>query len=166
MSPYEELQVELTEAALRAARHVVSDYSHEGIYSFALYTSDGFDYVFATFSTKVGLERAANAYLAREDFLQDWGNLPTAMRRLKWNPCDSPYHQTLAPLFEKSQELLDVINKNECSESEEDFACRWDALYGVFLECLTSVRRSGVLDASVVLNSLRGDQSEYRLSNS
>jgi hypothetical protein len=166
MTRYAELQAELNAATLQAARHVIADHSREGIYSFALYTSDGCEYVFATFSTMAGLEQAANAYLTKEHFRQEWGDLPTAMRRLKWNPCDSPYHQTLVSLFETSQNLLDVINSCETSESEEEFLMRCEALDDVFLESLSQVRSSGMFDASVVLNLLRGDQSdEERLEN-
>jgi hypothetical protein len=166
MTLYAELQAELSEATLAAARRVVADYSREGIYSFALYTSGGCEYVLATFSTIVGLERVASAYLEKEQYRKDWGNLPTAMRHLKWSPCDSPYHQNLTSLFEKSQELLDVINGSESSESEAEFMVRCEALDNVFLESLRQVRSSGLFDASVVLNLLRGDQSdEERLEN-
>jgi hypothetical protein len=69
-------------------------------------------------------------------------------------------------LFETSQNLLDVINSCETSESEEEFLMRCEALDDVFLESLSQVRSSGMFDASVVLNLLRGDQSdEERLEN-
>ena len=167
-------QTELTAATLRAARRAVEQFGDEGIYSFALYTSGEYSYVFASLSTRTGLARVAERYLADERFARAWRDLPTAMEQLKWSPCDSPHHLALEDGFAAAGELLDALWE-EIPDDDEDFddedmdddynrLCNF--IHGAFAEALSEVRNAGIFGEEVTLNILMGDQSdEMRLEN-
>lgn len=162
----EAFQTALNAATLRAAVKAGAQYSGEGMYSFALYTSNEYSYVIATVSTTVGLRTVAKRYMAQYNFEAPWSTLDAAEKRLKWSPCDSPHHDVFSEEFHEAGSLLDELWKATDMNSYEEFEKTTEAVHAAFIHSLDKVREVGALDGSVVLNLLMGDQSdEERLEN-
>lgn len=168
-------QKELTAATLRAARQAVEQFTDEGIYSFALYTSGEYNYVSASISTRSGLAQVAERYLTDKRFARAWTDLSTTMAQLKWSPCDSPHHPALEQEFTAAGDLLDALWGEIDEDDDEDFddedmdddyhrLCTF--VHGAFAEALREVRNAGIFGAEVTLNILMGDQgNDERLEN-
>ena len=170
MDPREAFRTELIEATLEATRSAASRFAEERIYSFALYTSGEYNYVFASISTMAGLKDVAGRYLARAGFRRKWGDLGVAMRHLKWSPCDSPHHEALLEGFAAAQDRLDTL-WNACEDdvddedyddeaADDDYSQLCTFALRSFAEALLHVRRAGIFDDTVTLNILMGDQSD------
>ena len=146
-------------------RHVGEDF-----YSVALYTSGEHAYVLDSLATLQGLERCARRYLAKPEWKERWGTLEIAMRKLKWSPCDSPYHCEFDREFKGVQNILnatwDQVGGIDDS-STEDYMDTCDAIKNTCVEVLRSIRDSGIFDVErVVFNILMGDEDdESRLLN-
>lgn len=166
MKKTEAFQTALDTATLRAAVKAAAQYSGEGIYSFALYTSNEYSYVIATVSTTVGLRTVAKRYMAQYNFEAPWDTFEGAEKELKWSPCDSPHHDVFSEEFHEAQALLEELWNATDMDSYEEFEKTTEAVHAAFIRSLGKVREAGVLDRSVVLNLLMGDQSdEERLEN-
>src|SRR5262245_3171124 len=102
------LYEELLATTQRVCRSSLQRHVGEDFYSVALYTSGELAYVGDSLATIQGLERSARRYLAKPHFKEQWGTLETAMRHLKWSPCDSPYHCEFEREFAGVQNILNA----------------------------------------------------------
>lgn len=170
MDAREAFRSELIAASLRAARSALTRFGEEQIYSFALYTSGEYNYVFASVSTQTGLEKAANRYMADDNFRRMWGDHARAMRQLKWSPCDSPHHLALQDDFGTAGAWLDALwDACEDDADDEDFddevtddeySQLCDFIHQTFAEALNEVRNARLFTDAVTLNILMGDQGD------
>ena len=83
------------------------------------------------------------------------------MQRLKWSPCDSPYHLEVGEIFDRTADVLGEIWESIDDQSSEDIRFKYQQIHNTCLAVLVDVRRSGLFDeARVVFNLLKGDQSD------
>lgn len=170
MDAREAFRSELTAATLHAAREAVARFGAERIYSFALYTSGEYNYVFASVSTQAGLEQVARRYLDKPDFRRMWGTLDVAMAQLRWSPCDSPHHVALEEGFAATQAQLDTLwdavdddvddEDFDDEATDDDYSRLCDVVVQACAEALQAVRGAGIFHAGVTLNILMGDQGD------
>ena len=159
----DELRSALESATLEAFRRSAERHRDERIYCAALYTSNGYEYVCDTISTFEGLNLVAKEYLSRRPL----STLEEEMRKLKWSPCDSPYHLENEHLFVESTRLLDEIWLSARQDTEHDSDRAFREIHVVFVEVLRKVRASGIFNSSCLVTLLAGDQSnEARVVNS
>lgn len=150
----------LEEVTVQAARLAVDRYAQEDIYSFALYTSGGFEYVFPTLATETGLNAAAERYrqsrIAKNAADLDFRTM------LRWSPCDSPHHQSLGDIegVERAGKLLRKFWKSVDNESDEAFVDAEKAVHDAMIQALAAVRDRGIFQGRVAFNVLKGDQSD------
>jgi len=160
MKQMSEFQAELTAATLRAARRAASEFETEGVYSFALYTSGEYNYVTVSVSTLTGLRAVANRYMAEDGYKRKWRTMESAERELRWSPCDSPHHDVYTEEFDEvGSALRDLWEVADAGADEEldEFA---ESVHHAFVYALRAVRDAGVFEADVVLNVLKGDQTD------
>lgn len=175
MDNREAFRSELITATLAAAREAASKFSAEGLYSFALYTSGEYNYVFASVATQAGLEQVATRYLTDERFRRAWGDHAGAMQHLKWSPCDSPHHAALQDGFHAAYALLDALwdeceddlgDEDDDEEVDDEYSQLCDFIHQTFAEALLAVRHAKIFTDAVTLNILMGDQGDDdRISN-
>ena len=83
------------------------------------------------------------------------------MQRLKWSPCDSPYHGEFWENFNRTACVLDEIWGSIDEQTSEDINFNYQQIHSTCLSVLTDVRQSGLFDEDrVVFNLLKGDQSD------
>jgi hypothetical protein len=161
-----ELKKKLLSATISVAHRAVKELREEEIYSFGLYTSGEYSYVFVSVSTQAGLNQVASEYLKQPHYQEEWSSLEEARRQLKWSPCDSPHHTSFFDEFSSANELIEELWSTLTDLSEDGFDETVESIHEVFVEVLQAVRDAAILPEDVVFNVLMGDQSdESRLNN-
>jgi hypothetical protein len=146
---------------------IISDLSHENIYSLALYNASGeLSELYPTVSTQVGLGEVVKKY----KMIKYYKN--TSVKKLetdlKWSICDSPrlenYVGTLPnseKMLKKAQKILNTYFENEDDVKYKHFEVK---LIQTCIEALKKVKSEGLFssieESSFVLNFLNGDQEE------
>ncbi|MGD1939230.1 MAG: DUF4303 domain-containing protein [Cyanophyceae cyanobacterium] len=157
----EKLYAVLKDEMMDACRASLERHNGENFYGVSLYTCGEYLYLQDTFCTVEGLEKAARKYLKDKYYQREWKNLDGAMQRLKWSPCDSPYHLEVGEIFDRTADVLGEIWESIDDQSSEDIRFKYQQIHNTCLAVLVDVRRSGLFDeARVVFNLLKGDQSD------
>jgi hypothetical protein len=159
---YLQLESALEASAFEAFRRVALAHSSEGLYCMALFTSNGYEYVYDTANSEKGL-----AHLVALDIEGNGkADRSAAIDAYKWSPCDWPYHLENEGLFQRPCELLQEIwaGVREASEEESDRA--YVEIHEVFIAVLRKLRSSGIVPEGCLVTLLAGDQSdEARVAN-
>ena len=162
MSLYEQLQDALERAAFDAFKQSALRLRGETFYCASLYTSDGYGYVCDTVSTIEGLKTVAERYFGDGSYR----TLEETMQRLKWSPCDSPYHIENEHLFTECNRIIDEIWGAIDFKNEEEADRAYRELHTVFVAVLRKIRAANIFDPKCVITLLAGDQSdEARVAN-
>jgi Domain of unknown function (DUF4303) len=160
------LEQRLFECAKPAFTKIMAKFSNEGIYSLALYTSGGLEYLTTSCSTYKGLEQVAQKY--KEDKYYASESLQQLTDSLKWSPCDSPHHlafdseidvnDLMWQLSERSYELYSNGEENASSALSEEIT---EAIVRVLQKLdADGIFGTGALREGIVVNLLKGDQSD------
>jgi len=158
---YRELYEELKQASFEAFRASAAKHAGEKFYSVALYTSGTYGYIVDSVSTFEGLEQVAAHYLGKSSYLVEWGTLDTAMKALKWNTPDSPYHVEFEGHFERAQEALASIWAGVDYDDSDQYWSVYREIRNIFYAVLAEIRDSGIFDKDEVIFALLvGDLSD------
>ena len=152
------LQSLLKQATYKTLDAFHHDYGDEHIYILSLFTSGDYRYVVDSISTTEGLKRVAQKYLTYPNF-QDWGEINTAMEKLKWSQPDSPHHIRYQYFFDDANELIETFWE-ETPETDDDYMKTCQLIHESCELVLRDVRDKDLVADDVVLNILMGDQSD------
>lgn len=157
---YSQIRAATRTALEQAFTDLREDHGDENFYVFALYTTGDADYAMATANSEQGLLRVA----------AENGNRPEAAERLRWSPCDWPYHGVGGRYFGAVGGLLEQASALEFADEDEAELHLQNVLQALTqglhdLE-LCGFFGQGKSRAAVTLLLMMGDQSEPLLLES
>ena len=132
-------------------------------YSFAFYTSGGFDYAFITASSYEGLDEAVKACLNEQP---DSKESPDKLRcSLKWSPCNSPIHESYSLANDALDELMKEVSEIYQNIEEDALDDFFQGVLDTFIAALRQLDSEGRFGSpiereGIVVNLLMGDQSD------
>lgn len=155
----------LKNSARKEFEIIKANHKGEKFYSFALYTSDSFNYFSTTAASDEQFQNVLKNYRGSNPGTYD--DYDADYYSLKWSPCDSPIHDE-TEIIKEVDESLSVIKAENGIYDNEDSEFGWlrymYCVEKIALEVLAELDEEGIFGIGadrekVAINLLMGDQS-------